>query len=235
MNILIQMNLTEKEKTLIESVLLRKDESEKNGIPLAILDFGNFEKMLTADELEVSKKIMRIEPSIYGFNGSFLGMSSVPSNLVAIDDQKYKHNEEEYIIPTQFIQKEIYEAYTDMNKKMGEEINKTILIESAYRSPAYQLLVFLYYLKQHNWDFSVTASRVALPGYSEHGYPPKQALDFITTNGIPNDKTLEKFSDTEEYKWLIENANDFGFYLSYPENNSYGIIFEPWHWSFQID
>lgn len=227
------MNLTKKEKTSIESVLSKKDQLEKSGSAIAILDFDDLNKILTPDELQIAKKIRGVNPMDYGFKGPFLDLFPVPEDLVKIENQKYGYSEEENIIPIQFIPKEAYRAYANMNNKMREEINKTVLIDSGYRSPACQLLIFLYYLKQHDWDFSVTAKRVALPGYSEHGYPPKQALDFITIDGIPDDENPQKFADTNEYKWLIKSANGFKFYLSYPQNNRLGVIFEPWHWSFQ--
>jgi zinc D-Ala-D-Ala carboxypeptidase len=58
-------------------------------------------------------------------------------------------------------------------------------------------------------------------------------LDFITIDGIPDDENPQKFADTEEYEWLAKNANSFKFYLSYPKNNTLGVVFEPWYWSFQ--
>ncbi len=55
----------------------------------------------------------------------------------------------------------------------------------------------------------------------------------MTEEGIPTiDKPLD-FVNTQEYKWLLKNANKYGFYLSYPENNLDGITFEPWHWHYE--
>lgn len=229
------MKLTEKEKNLIDSILFKKDQLEKSGYLLAIIDFDTINGSLTADEIEVATKIKETDPKNYGFKGPYLGLSPVPKDLVKIENQKYKFNEEEHSVSTQFAPQKTYDAYVHMNKKMQAEIDRTVLIESGYRSPACQMLVFLYYLKQHNWDFSETIKRVALPGYSEHGYPSKQALDFITADGIPNDENPQKFADTKEYEWLTQNASQFKFFLSYPQNNPLGIMFEPWHWSFQID
>jgi LAS superfamily LD-carboxypeptidase LdcB len=63
-------------------------------------------------------------------------------------------------------------------------------------------------------------------GYSEHQLGT--ALDF-TTPGIGNN--FEAFKTSNQYKWLLSHAYEYGFVLSYPEGNSY-YQFEPWHWRF---
>ena len=65
------------------------------------------------------------------------------------------------------------------------------------------------------------------PGYSEHH--TGCALDLAT----PDAPVLEPaFADSAAYRWLRENAGRFGFSLSYPEGNTDGIDFEPWHWRY---
>jgi len=69
----------------------------------------------------------------------------------------------------------------------------------------------------------------APPGHSEHatGY----ALDF--TDGERRECDLEPcFAETEAGRWLARNAPDFGFELSFPEDNAQGVSYEPWHWRF---
>lgn len=63
-------------------------------------------------------------------------------------------------------------------------------------------------------------------GFSEHQLGT--TIDFTTT-GIGG--SLQGFGNTEAFKWLQENAHNYGFTLSYPENNGY-YIYEPWHWRF---
>lgn len=63
-------------------------------------------------------------------------------------------------------------------------------------------------------------------GYSEHQLGT--TVDFTTpTVG----STFVGFENTPEYEWLLDNADRFGFTLSYPENNAY-YQYEPWHWRF---
>lgn len=65
---------------------------------------------------------------------------------------------------------------------------------------------------------------IAEPGKSEHH--TGLAIDF---NGVSDD-----FCNTDVYKWLIENAQNYGFILRYPESKKEitGINFEPWHFRY---
>lgn len=67
----------------------------------------------------------------------------------------------------------------------------------------------------------------AAPGYSEHH--TGRAVD-LGTMGC--DALSEGFGKTPAYQWLAENAGSYGFSLSYPPDNPYGIDFEPWHWCY---
>jgi len=106
------------------------------------------------------------------------------------------------------------------------------MVESGYRSPANQAVTFLTYLEMNAFNVRYTASRVALPGYSQHGDPVYTVMDLINQDGVPADEHPELFAETKEYRWLLENAAEFGFSLSYPEGNPDGVMFEPWHWRF---
>lgn len=46
--------------------------------------------------------------------------------------------------------------------------------------------------------------------------------------------TSTDFASTNEYRWLNENAHNYGFILRYPENKTEitGMSFAPWHWRF---
>ncbi|HET7674920.1 MAG TPA: M15 family metallopeptidase [Gammaproteobacteria bacterium] len=70
----------------------------------------------------------------------------------------------------------------------------------------------------------------AAPGYSEHH--TGRAVDIATAGADP---LVETFADTPAFAWLTENAGKFGFKMSYPRDNPYGMIYEPWHWAFQLD
>ena len=48
-----------------------------------------------------------------------------------------------------------------------------------------------------------------------------------------NQSLEEVFEDSEAFDWLLGNAGDYGFRLSYPRDNAYGIAYEPWHWFYE--
>lgn len=69
---------------------------------------------------------------------------------------------------------------------------------------------------------------LAAPGFSEHH--TGCAIDIISPE-IP--ELSEAFDRTKAFAWLTANAKNFNFSLSFPKNNPYGIIYEPWHWCYK--
>ncbi len=71
---------------------------------------------------------------------------------------------------------------------------------------------------------AVAARSVARPGTSEH--QTGLAIDFNTASS--------KFENTPAHKWMVKNAENYGFILRYPKDKTdiTGIIYEPWHWRF---
>ncbi|MEZ2232555.1 D-alanyl-D-alanine carboxypeptidase family protein [Microcoleus sp.] len=75
-----------------------------------------------------------------------------------------------------------------------------------------------------------TASKVsAPPGYSEHH--TSYAVD-LGDGRFPKQDITNTFVDTDAYRWLNQYAKEYGFEMSFPLNNSQGVLFEPWHWRF---
>lgn len=68
------------------------------------------------------------------------------------------------------------------------------------------------------------ATVVARPGTSEHH--TGLAADFNMAS--------DRFESTEMYRWMCENAEDYGFILRYPADKTdiTGVIYESWHWRF---
>jgi LAS superfamily LD-carboxypeptidase LdcB len=73
----------------------------------------------------------------------------------------------------------------------------------------------------------VAMSYSAYPGTGDH--QTGLALDLY----LPGNSGA-KFAETDEYKWLCENAHKFGFIFRYPEDkvNITGYAFEPYHLRF---
>ena len=66
----------------------------------------------------------------------------------------------------------------------------------------------------------------AAPGFSEHH--TGQAIDIATPGSRP---LTEEFEQTDAFSWLTRNAETYGFSMTYPRDNPWGFIYEPWHWS----
>jgi D-alanyl-D-alanine carboxypeptidase len=159
----------------------------------------------------------------------YRGIAQGSPDLVALGAQWVKIQGRQVQLPPQFLPKKVHERYLEMMSAMERRIGKRLLVESGYRSSAYQLYLFLFYLKNHDYSIRETVKWVALPGYSEHGAPEHQAIDFINSDGISGETDPAAFENLEEYRWLLENAGRFGFVLSYPKARP-GVTFEPWHW-----
>jgi len=67
----------------------------------------------------------------------------------------------------------------------------------------------------------------ALPGFSEHH--PGRAIDIGTPGSPP---LTEEFELTPAFGWLTARGQEFGFRMTYPRGNAFGVIYEPWHWVF---
>ena len=70
----------------------------------------------------------------------------------------------------------------------------------------------------------------APPGYSEHhtGF----AVDLADGKMLVTEDIKLDFEKTQAFDWLVHHAREFGFELSFPQSNSQGISYEPWHWRF---
>lgn len=163
------------------------------------------------------------------------GKLDVPTGTVEkLRPQTYLKDGKPAVIDPQYLPRWTYEAYLLMMTAMQKDLGKILLVESGFRSPAYQLYTFLFYLPKHHYSIAETRQWVALPGHSEHGNPDLQAIDFINLEGINGDnqgQTPETFEKLPEYDWLTKRAHEFGFELSYPRGGK-DTVFEPWHWRY---
>ena len=95
---------------------------------------------------------------------------------------------------------------------------------SGFRSVEYQAAIVHRKLKRGQ-SLDAILQVNAAPGYSEHH--SGRALDI----GCPDQPAAEEsFELTPAFAWLQVHAARFGFRLSYPRDNPYGIVYEPWHW-----
>ncbi|MED5385850.1 MAG: M15 family metallopeptidase [Pseudomonadota bacterium] len=120
---------------------------------------------------------------------------------------------------------EAFHAWT-MMKNVADASGIVLLLISAFRDIEYQYHLIARKVQEGRSIEEVLAVNAA-PGYSEHH--TGRALDIGT---IGCDPLVEEFENTTAFQWLTSNAATFGFTMTYPRKNTYGIDYEPWHWCF---
>ncbi len=140
----------------------------------------------------------------------------VPENLVAVSTKG---------IPTinnnLQLKNEAADALATMLSEMKQQ-NLSFMVYSAFRSSETQKQTYLMWLKQLG---ERAEKRSALPGHSEHQLGT--AVDIALENG-------NYLYPSPAWNWLDQNAQNFGFVMSYryPQTEGTGYDFEPWHWRY---
>ncbi len=124
-------------------------------------------------------------------------------------------------------------------QRLDDPDYKDVFVTSAYRPYSYQVSLFNRYVNEHMTNDGMTREEAeaaaleysARPGTSEH--QSGLCVD-ITNRSDMSGKLEENFEQTEEFKWLCENAHKFGFILRYPKGKEdvTGYTYEPWHYRF---
>lgn len=158
---------------------------------------------------------------VYYVDGVLIANKSypLPSNFKTINS--YKEITKDYLSGADYIDKDVMNAYLKMQEDALNEGLKIYII-SGYRSYSVQNELYNNYVKRDGKTEADTYS--ARPGYSEH----QTGLCF-DLNSVES-----TFINTEEGKWLNDNAYKYGFILRYPENatDKTGYIFEGWHYRY---
>jgi len=228
------MKLNNDDKEIINSILEIVREyrinHKWNDNQIALVNFDYLFNKILKDKIKIDfcNKFLSINPLDHGFKGIYYGREEA-KKVKKISNQKLNNGVK---LQTQYVLSDVYKMIKKMNHFMKKELGVNIIIQSGYRSPAYQLIVFFWHLRDSGYDFDIVIKKVALPFYSEHGSVSAGAVDLISSDA---DNLFEstKFKATKEYKWLKENGQFFGFYESYFKNNEMGVMHEPWHWHFE--
>ena len=214
-------------KRLEPLITARKQDGTAN-----LLSWDEIYAPLAPEERAFWDALRGIKAETLGATSHFFG-EAAGAELAPVGAQSTQKSGVRAPLDPQFLPKDVLAAYQAMNDAMAKDLGKWLLVESGYRSSAYQLYLFLYYMPKHGYSIRETNRHVALPGYSEHGNPTRQAIDFINEQGINGEDKPEEFEALPEYAWLQQHAGEFGFFLSYPRGNAHNTAFEPWHWHFE--
>lgn len=144
----------------------------------------------------------------------------IPEDLV-IPNVRFPFTEE---LPKKQMRKSAADALEEMFQQADEE-ELDLFAQSGYRSYERQDAIFASNADQHGEEAANQFS--ARPGESEH----QTGLTMDVTSPDVNYQLVEAFGETDEGKWIQENAQEFGFIIRYPEGKeeTTGYQYEPWH------
>lgn len=140
----------------------------------------------------------------------------IPDNLSSISSE-FSNSSKQLVY-------EAKEAFEKMANAAKQE-NYTIRAVSAYRSYEYQKNLYDSYVEKDGVNKADTYS--ARPGFSEH----QTGLVVDIDNGKTD---YNNFETTMEFKWMQENAYEYGFILRYPKDKEdiTGYSYESWHYRY---
>ena len=144
-----------------------------------------------------------------------LNKSFVPNNLVTVSS-------EDSVDEGIKLNGEAYRAFKQMKSDMNKE-GLDVLINEGYRSYSDQEELCDYYRNLYGDNY--VSKYVALPGFSEH--QTGLAIDLSSTS-------TRTFSNSKEYKWMLDNSYRYGFILRYDSRLITETQFnsEPWHFRY---
>ena len=103
----------------------------------------------------------------------------------------------------------------------GKEAGYTFVLSDGYRSYTAQEKMFDSY--KNSYGYEEADKNVARPGHSEY----QTGISFQI---VPYNKVFDKPRESEEYKWLKDNAYKYGFIFRYPEDKKDITLFDSYTW-----
>ncbi len=197
------------------------------------------EKVLVSERGDIWYKVTYREVSGYSHSdylSNHLGddLETTPGNQTPVEGLKLVDGiilvNKQYKLPSEYSPGEDPVAKAKLGEMLlqGEkEIKRPMHAFSGYRSYSYQEDLYLSDL--YNYGQEYVDKFTAKPGYSEH----QTGLAF-DIGGESKCWADPCFDDTEEAKWLAENAHRFGFILRYPKEKEdiTGYGYESWHFRY---
>ncbi len=116
----------------------------------------------------------------------------------------------------------------------GETENRNIMVNSGFRTEKQQQTV--YESKVQTNGEAYAEKYVQKPGYSEHhtGYAMDLAVYDEGDPDVEGDEAMWTFDGKDEYFWVDQNCDQFGFVLRYSASKEdvTGIAYESWHYRY---
>ncbi len=162
-------------------------------------------------ELEFIEKLFAIDANSLGFYGDKV-VSRLSSSIVKKDIRKIPGTGH-YLF-----RGDAFDTYLRIRKDMGD----SVVLTSGIRSVVKQIYLFLNKAAEVDGNLSLASYSLAPPGHSYHAIG-----DFdVGKRNFGAKNFTEEFAKTDEFKRL----SDLGYLvIRYPQNNSFGVRYEPWH------
>lgn len=157
-----------------------------------------------------------------GIPGGYLDTPRLP---LCVEPELLIDTEPDYYQRPQKLVPAAHEAWVAMRQAAQRDGVELVLI-SAFRGIDYQGELIRRHL-QAGRQLDDILRVIAAPGFSEHH--TGRAVD-LASSECPG--LEEEFEKTKAYQWLERESCEFGFTLSYPRDNQFGIAYEPWHWCY---
>jgi len=212
-------------------------ESRIGNLELALQTIKSENEALLGQATDIQQDIQNELGDISDTVGALDKLSKTDPELLQKYSKSYFLNE--HYVPTEltginpvftFVQDKILKIHVDVSPYLEKLFNDAkaeglnLGVVSAYRTFSDQSVLKSTY--KFTYGAGTANQFSAEQGYSEHQLGT--TVDFATTATA---ETWAGFNQTPEYVWLMNNAQKYGFVLSYPQNNSY-YQYEPWHWRF---
>ena len=145
-------HLSSRDIQKVENVLAKlspiiKERRQKQN--LSTLTFQDLYAPLSKSHRNFLKSFQSLDANKLDVKLPYRGIAEGEEEFVIIKGQTVGSNGKLRTLPPQFLTKGVYQSYTAMMSAMEKDIGKRLYVESGYRSSAYQLYLFLFYLKNH--------------------------------------------------------------------------------------
>lgn len=149
-----------------------------------------------------------------------LAANYTPTDFVPVEVPLTEYS----LVNTNYLRRDAADA-TELLFAKAKEAGYDLVLRNGYIS--YEVQKNLYDQDVYEMGLEYADSFNSRAGHSEH--QTGLAID-ITTPTINNELSLE-FANTDEGKWVLEHAHEYGFILRYPENreSEVGYFYEPYH------
>lgn len=218
------MEDTARQRAIVDAIggVLAEDMARRSAEEALLVELEDLYAPLTEEQrafLDAIRQLEGADPSL----GVAAGIE-----WVRIDGQRVPSEEGEASLGLQLLPLDVWHAFREMDRAMRSDLGRGLRIGSGYRSPANQLFIFIRYMPNYDYSPVKTRPHVSLPGASDHNYVERQGIDFVSEAGVDlRYSDPSAFRALEEYRWLVENAERFGFACDEPDGVS------PWHWYFR--